>query len=67
MEAMHTVALEIRLLAEKADRELTTTGKNPDKLQAAGSFLMKVFGALAVILLIERFVQYSYLNGDLGY
>ncbi|RLN34047.1 hypothetical protein C2845_PM03G33650 [Panicum miliaceum] len=48
MEAMHTVALEIRLLAEKADRELATTGKNPDKLQAAGSFLMKVFGALAV-------------------
>ncbi|OEL28024.1 Enhanced ethylene response protein 5 [Dichanthelium oligosanthes] len=48
MEAMHTVAFEIRLLAEKADRELATTGKNPDKLQAAGSFLMKVFGALAV-------------------
>ncbi|CAL5064554.1 unnamed protein product [Urochloa decumbens] len=48
MEAMHTVALEIRLLAEKADRELARTGKNPDKLQAAGSFLMKVFGALAV-------------------
>ncbi|KAL6655639.1 hypothetical protein ACP70R_006465 [Stipagrostis hirtigluma subsp. patula] len=48
MEAMHTVALEIRLLAEKADRELATSGKNPDKLQAAGSFLMKVFGALAV-------------------
>ncbi|RLM86576.1 hypothetical protein C2845_PM04G13780 [Panicum miliaceum] len=48
MEAMHTVALEIRLLAEKADRELAMTGKNPDKLQAAGSFLMKVFGALAV-------------------
>ena len=24
------------------------SGKNPDKLQAAGSFLMKVFGALAV-------------------
>ncbi|CAL5081310.1 unnamed protein product [Urochloa decumbens] len=48
LEAMHTVALEIRLLAEKADRELAMTGKNPDKLQAAGSFLMKVFGALAV-------------------
>ncbi|BAF24988.1 enhanced ethylene response protein 5 [Oryza sativa Japonica Group] len=48
MEAMHTVALEIRLLAEKADRELATSGKNPDKLQSAGSFLMKVFGALAV-------------------
>ncbi|XP_062199742.1 enhanced ethylene response protein 5 [Phragmites australis] len=48
MEAMHTVALEIRLLAEKADRELATSGKNPDKLQASGSFLMKVFGALAV-------------------
>uniref|UniRef100_A0A0D9XDD0 PCI domain-containing protein n=1 Tax=Leersia perrieri TaxID=77586 RepID=A0A0D9XDD0_9ORYZ len=48
MEAMHTVALQIRLLAEKADRELAMSGKNPDKLQAAGSFLMKVFGALAV-------------------
>ncbi|NP_001131834.1 Enhanced ethylene response protein 5-like [Zea mays] len=48
MEAMHTVALEIRLIAEKADRELATNGKNPDKLQAAGSFLMKVFGTLAV-------------------
>uniref|UniRef100_A0ACD5Y2S1 Uncharacterized protein n=1 Tax=Avena sativa TaxID=4498 RepID=A0ACD5Y2S1_AVESA len=48
MEAMHMVALEIRLLAEKADRELAMSGKNPEKLQAAGSFLMKVFGALAV-------------------
>ncbi|XP_008793785.2 enhanced ethylene response protein 5 [Phoenix dactylifera] len=47
MEAMHTVALEIRVLAERADRELASSGKNPEKLQGAGSFLMKVFGALA--------------------
>ncbi|WOL20240.1 enhanced ethylene response protein 5 [Canna indica] len=47
MESMQTVALEIRLLAEKADRELSSSGKNPEKLQGAGSFLMKVFGALA--------------------
>ncbi|XP_072973884.1 enhanced ethylene response protein 5 [Typha angustifolia] len=47
MEAMHAIALEIRLLAEKADRELVSNGKNPEKLQGAGSFLMKVFGALA--------------------
>jgi hypothetical protein len=32
----------------KDTRLLARTGKNLDKLQAAGSFLMKVFGALAV-------------------
>ncbi|XP_058069304.1 enhanced ethylene response protein 5 [Magnolia sinica] len=47
MEAVYTVSYEIRVLAEKADRELASTGKNPEKLKAAGSFLMKVFGALA--------------------
>ncbi|KAJ4747623.1 PCI domain-containing 2 [Rhynchospora pubera] len=47
MEAVHAIALEIRLLAEKGDRELASVGKSPEKLQAAGSFLMKVFGALA--------------------
>ncbi|CAL9127078.1 PAM [Musa troglodytarum] len=47
MEALYTLALEIRLLAEKADRELASSGKNPEKLQGAGSFLMRVFGALA--------------------
>ncbi|RWW80358.1 hypothetical protein BHE74_00011298 [Ensete ventricosum] len=47
MEALYTLVLEIRLLAEKADRELSSSGKNPEKLQGAGSFLMRVFGALA--------------------
>lgn len=35
-------------LLTQADRELASHGKNPEKLKAAGSFLMKVFGALAV-------------------
>nr|GFC46474.1 enhanced ethylene response protein 5 [Tanacetum cinerariifolium] len=30
-----------------ADRELASNGKTPEKLKAAGSFLMKVFGVLA--------------------
>ncbi|KAI3965240.1 hypothetical protein MKW92_024201 [Papaver armeniacum] len=47
MEALYAVAYEIRVLAERADRELASLGKNPEKLKAAGSFLMKVFGALA--------------------
>lgn len=48
MEAVYTVTREIRVLAEMADRELAASGKNPEKLKGAGSFLMKVFGALAV-------------------
>ncbi|XP_068652968.1 enhanced ethylene response protein 5 [Aristolochia californica] len=47
METIYTIAYEVRVLAEKADRELASLGKNPEKLKAAGSFLMKVFGALA--------------------
>ncbi|XP_078182355.1 proteasome family protein [Carex rostrata] len=47
METVQTIALEIRLLAEKGDRELASSGKSPEKLKGAGSFLMKVFGALA--------------------
>ncbi|KAK8918253.1 hypothetical protein KSP39_PZI021111 [Platanthera zijinensis] len=47
VEAMHVVAHEIRILAELADKELASLGKNPEKLQGAGSFLMKVFGSLA--------------------
>uniref|UniRef100_A0A7C9AL51 PCI domain-containing protein n=1 Tax=Opuntia streptacantha TaxID=393608 RepID=A0A7C9AL51_OPUST len=47
LEALYVVAYEIRILAEKADRELAATGKTTDKLKAAGSFLMKVFGVLA--------------------
>ncbi|KAG0479634.1 hypothetical protein HPP92_010492 [Vanilla planifolia] len=47
LDAMYTVAHEIRVLAELADKELASTGKNPEKLQGAGSFLMKVFGSLA--------------------
>lgn len=34
----------------KADRELASMGKIPEKLKGAGSFLMKVFGVLAVCL-----------------
>ncbi|KAG1331377.1 putative Enhanced ethylene response protein 5 [Cocos nucifera] len=55
MEAMHTVALEIRVLAERADGELALSGKNLEKLLGAGSFLMKVFGALASIHLVKEF------------
>lgn len=47
LEALYVVAYEIRILAENADRELTSNGKLPEKLKAAGSFLMKVFGVLA--------------------
>lgn len=47
LEAVYAIAYEIRVLAEKADRELAAAGKSPEKLQGAGSFLMKVFGALA--------------------
>ncbi|PIA64361.1 hypothetical protein AQUCO_00100085v1 [Aquilegia coerulea] len=47
MEALYAIAYEIRVLAEMADRELASLGKTPEKLKAAGSFLMKMFGALA--------------------
>ncbi|ERM93977.1 hypothetical protein AMTR_s00136p00054640 [Amborella trichopoda] len=50
MEAMCMVAYEMRRLAEMADRELAAAGRNPEKLKGAGSFLMKVFGALAVLI-----------------
>ncbi|OVA14446.1 hypothetical protein BVC80_1365g1 [Macleaya cordata] len=48
MEPLYAIAYEIRVLAERADRELASHRKNPKKLNGAGSFLMKVFGALAV-------------------
>ncbi|XP_065850184.1 enhanced ethylene response protein 5 [Euphorbia lathyris] len=48
LDALYVVAYEIRVLAEKADKELAFNGKSPEKLKAAGSFLMKVFGVLAV-------------------
>ncbi|KAI3422910.1 PCI domain-containing protein [Psidium guajava] len=47
LEALYVIAYEIRVLAERADRELSANGKSPEKLKAAGSFLMKVFGVLA--------------------
>ncbi|XP_057968686.1 enhanced ethylene response protein 5 [Malania oleifera] len=47
LEALYVIAYEIRVLAEKADRELASIGKTPEKLKGAGSFLMKVFGVLA--------------------
>ncbi|KAL6013536.1 hypothetical protein ACLOJK_004034 [Asimina triloba] len=46
LEAVYTIAYEIRTLAERADIELASSGKNPDKLERACSYLMKVFGAL---------------------
>ncbi|KAI4379536.1 hypothetical protein MLD38_005817 [Melastoma candidum] len=45
--AIYVVAYEIRVLAERADTKLSSEGKSPEKLKAAGSFLMKVFGVLA--------------------
>ncbi|KAH0878093.1 hypothetical protein HID58_065487 [Brassica napus] len=48
LEALYVVCYEIRILAEKADKELTSNGKSPEKLKAAGSLLMKVFGVLAL-------------------
>lgn len=36
------------LISVQADKEMSEYGKIPDKLKGAGSFLMKVFGALAV-------------------
>ncbi|CAN8270930.1 unnamed protein product [Cochlearia groenlandica] len=47
LEALYVVCYEIRVLAEKADKQLTSNGKSPDKLKAAGSLLMKFFGVLA--------------------
>ncbi|KAI8553542.1 hypothetical protein RHMOL_Rhmol05G0024300 [Rhododendron molle] len=47
LDALYVVAYEIRVLAERADRELASMGKIPEKLKGAGSFLMKVFGVLA--------------------
>ncbi|KAL9224705.1 hypothetical protein vseg_000716 [Gypsophila vaccaria] len=47
LQALYAVCYEIRILAERADRELASNGKSPEKLKAAGSFLMKVFGVLA--------------------
>ncbi|CAN0901353.1 Enhanced ethylene response protein 5 [Linum grandiflorum] len=47
LEALYVIAYEIRVLAERADRDLASNGKSPEKLKGAGSFLMKVFGVLA--------------------
>ncbi|XP_050216472.1 enhanced ethylene response protein 5 [Mercurialis annua] len=47
LDALYVIAYEIRVLAEMADRELALNGKSPEKLKAAGSFLMKMFGVLA--------------------
>ncbi|KAF7837989.1 enhanced ethylene response protein 5 [Senna tora] len=47
LEALYVIVYEIRVLAERADKELASTGKSPEKLKGAGSFLMKVFGVLA--------------------
>lgn len=47
LDALYVISYEIRVLAERADRELASMGKPPEKLKGAGSFLMKVFGVLA--------------------
>ncbi|KAM1812917.1 hypothetical protein ACFX11_026803 [Malus domestica] len=47
LPALYVIAYEIRVLAERADKELASNGKSPEKLKGAGSFLMKVFGVLA--------------------
>ncbi|XP_028751374.1 enhanced ethylene response protein 5 [Neltuma alba] len=47
LEALYAIVYEIRVLAERADKELASNGKSPEKLKGAGSFLMKVFGVLA--------------------
>ncbi|KAJ8750692.1 hypothetical protein K2173_015873 [Erythroxylum novogranatense] len=47
LEALYVIVYEIRVLAERADRDLASNGKSPEKLKGAGSFLMKVFGVLA--------------------
>ncbi|KAG2323477.1 hypothetical protein Bca52824_016690 [Brassica carinata] len=47
LEALYVVCYEVRILAEKADKELTFNGRSSEKLKAAGSLLMKVFGVLA--------------------
>ncbi|XP_004287545.1 PREDICTED: PCI domain-containing protein 2 [Fragaria vesca subsp. vesca] len=46
LQALYVMLYEIRVLAEKADKELAANGKSPEKLKGAGSFLMKVFGTL---------------------
>ncbi|KAL5578085.1 hypothetical protein UlMin_019784 [Ulmus minor] len=50
LEALYVIAYEIRVLAERADRDLASNGKSLEKLKATGSFLMKVFGVLAISL-----------------
>ncbi|XP_027331152.1 enhanced ethylene response protein 5 isoform X2 [Abrus precatorius] len=47
LEALYVIVYDIRVLAEKADKELASNGKSPEKLKGAGSLLMKVFGTLA--------------------
>ncbi|KAG2323476.1 hypothetical protein Bca52824_016689 [Brassica carinata] len=47
LEALYVVCYEVHILAEKADKELTFNGRSSEKLKAAGSLLMKVFGVLA--------------------
>lgn len=47
LDSLYVISYEIRVLAERADRELASMGKTPEKLKGAGSFLMKVFGVLA--------------------
>ncbi|EFJ28148.1 hypothetical protein SELMODRAFT_91805 [Selaginella moellendorffii] len=46
MEALHVIVYALRTVGEMADREMAMNGKAPDKLKGAGSFLMKVFGAI---------------------
>lgn len=60
----------IRFLCLQADRELASNGKSPEKLKGAGSFLMKVFGVLAVcflqrtFFLADMFIFSAMINSD---
>ncbi|XP_050382007.1 enhanced ethylene response protein 5 [Argentina anserina] len=47
LQPLYVMIYEVRVLAERADKELSMNGKSPEKLKGAGSFLMKVFGILA--------------------
>ncbi|KAM2555001.1 hypothetical protein TB2_019076 [Malus domestica] len=50
LPALYVIDYDIRVLAERADKELALNGKSPEKWKGAGSFLMKVFGVLALHL-----------------
>ncbi|KAL5073761.1 hypothetical protein RYX36_012745 [Vicia faba] len=56
LEALFVIVYEIRVLVEKADRQLASNRKSSEKLKGVGSLLMKVFGILVVC-------KYTHLYG----